>query len=83
MSRWEFSAGQSLRLWEEQQKHHNQNKQHVDMESVPSLHKESVPSLQKMAAESRGRILGEKPLERSYKDSNPFIASADAIQFQF
>ncbi|KAF9602939.1 hypothetical protein IFM89_032821 [Coptis chinensis] len=83
MWRWEFSVGQSLRLWEEQQKPHNQNKQHVHMELVPSLQKESVPSLQKMTTESCGRILGEKPLERSYKDSNPFIASADAIQFHF
>ncbi|KAF9598140.1 hypothetical protein IFM89_025554 [Coptis chinensis] len=55
----------------------------LQKESVPSLQKESVPSLQKMTAESHGRILGEKPLERSYKDSSPFIASADAVQFQF
>lgn len=47
------------KLWEEQQKHNDQSKQHFDVKLSPSL--------QKITAESRGKILGEKPLERSSK----------------
>ncbi|PIA39560.1 hypothetical protein AQUCO_02600186v1 [Aquilegia coerulea] len=63
------------RLWEEKQKHSDQTKQ--------SSEKRLVPNVQKMTAESRGSILGEKPLEKSYKNSNSSVSSADAVQLQF
>ncbi|KAL5725999.1 hypothetical protein ACHQM5_009072 [Ranunculus cassubicifolius] len=65
------------RLWEEQQKQKDQSKPFVDIKPVPSV--------QKMTAESRGRILGERPLERSYSEvSNaPSTSSSDAIQLQY
>eukprot|EP00268_Persea_americana_P032947 TRINITY_DN3259_c0_g1_i6.p1 TRINITY_DN3259_c0_g1~~TRINITY_DN3259_c0_g1_i6.p1 ORF type:complete len:530 (+),score=146.07 TRINITY_DN3259_c0_g1_i6:1542-3131(+) len=40
----------------------------------------SLPSMQQMTAESRGRILGERPLERSSKDSS---SSAEVNHLQY
>lgn len=62
------------KLWEEQQKRGDQTKLHLDGKLSPRT--------QKMTAESRGKILGEKPLERSSKDSSTSIASAD-IHLQY
>ncbi|OVA05063.1 SWAP/Surp [Macleaya cordata] len=63
------------KLWEEQQKRNDQTKQQVYIKSMPNE--------QKMTAESRGKILGERPLERSSKDSSSSVVSADVIQLQF
>lgn len=60
------------KLWEERQKRADQRKQQLDMKSLPSM--------QKMTAESRGRILGERPLERSSKDSS---SSAEVNHLQY
>ncbi|KAI3970966.1 hypothetical protein MKX01_024613 [Papaver californicum] len=62
------------KLWEEQQKHHDETKQLVDTKSMPNV--------QKMTAEGRGRILGERPLERSSQDPSSAVV-ADAVQLQF
>uniref|UniRef100_A0A2P2L2P4 RNA binding protein n=3 Tax=Rhizophora mucronata TaxID=61149 RepID=A0A2P2L2P4_RHIMU len=60
------------KLWEEQRKHGNQRKVALDSKS----------SQQKMTAESRGKILGERPLERSSRDSTSSVGPADVnIQF--
>ncbi|XP_022859614.1 G patch domain-containing protein TGH [Olea europaea var. sylvestris] len=37
----------------------------------------------KMSAESRGKVLGEKALQKSTEDSSSMIASADAVNLQF
>lgn len=63
------------KLWEEQQKRDSQRKQQVDGKLSSSI--------QKMTAENRGKILGEKPLERSTKDSSSSAASAEVIQLQY
>ncbi|XP_062159896.1 G patch domain-containing protein TGH [Alnus glutinosa] len=63
------------KLWEERQKCSNQRKQQVDGKLSSSM--------QKMTAESRGKILGEKPLERSTKDSSSSVASSEVIHLQF
>lgn len=63
------------KLWEERQKRANQRKQQVDGKLSSSM--------QKMTAESRGKILGEKPLERSAKDLSSSVASSEAIHLQF
>ncbi|GAB4845321.1 hypothetical protein Ancab_038729 [Ancistrocladus abbreviatus] len=57
------------KLWEEQQKRNDQSKSF----SFGKL----FSGMPKMTAESRGRILGERPLERSSKDSSSSVASAD------
>ncbi|KAK9278310.1 hypothetical protein L1049_027875 [Liquidambar formosana] len=62
------------KLWEERQKHNDHTKQQLDGKSSPSV--------QKMTAESRGKILGEKPLERSAKDLSSSVASTD-VHLQF
>lgn len=54
------------KLWEAKQKSTRQRQ--VD-----------PPSDRKMTAESRGRILGEKPLERSAKDSTPSVGHKEVI----
>ncbi|XP_075107730.1 G patch domain-containing protein TGH isoform X1 [Nicotiana tabacum] len=61
------------KLWEERQKRNDQGKQQVDAKMSRNV--------QKMTAESRGQILGEKPIERSLKDANTAGISADAINF--
>lgn len=63
----------SRKLWEEQQKRNDQRKQQLDGKVFLSV--------QKMTAESRGKILGEKPLESSSKNKDS-DASAD-IHLQF
>ncbi|KAG9450029.1 hypothetical protein H6P81_009994 [Aristolochia fimbriata] len=60
------------KLWELQQKHSDRQKLPVD----------NVKSTGKMTAEDRGRILGEKPLERTMKDSGS-STSTDGVQLQF
>ncbi|KAL6319242.1 hypothetical protein AAG906_013916 [Vitis piasezkii] len=61
------------KLWEERQKHNDKSK---------LLDVKSSPTVQKMTAES-GKILGERPLERSSRDANSSDSSADVIQLQF
>ncbi|XP_058087067.1 G patch domain-containing protein TGH isoform X2 [Magnolia sinica] len=63
------------KLWEEQQKHTDQRKQQLDVKSKPSM--------KKMTAETRGRILAERPLERSSKDSSSSVASTDVVHLQY
>ncbi|KAJ8752325.1 hypothetical protein K2173_003961 [Erythroxylum novogranatense] len=60
------------KLWEERQKHIDQRKPALDGKS----------STQKMNAESRGQILGERPLERSSKDLSMPLGSAN-VNLQF
>lgn len=60
------------RLWEEKQKHHDKNE--------PQLDSKQSENAKKMSAESRGKILGEKPLERSSRDPS---SSADTANQQF
>ncbi|KAH9624010.1 hypothetical protein KSS87_012332, partial [Heliosperma pusillum] len=62
------------KLWEERQKHGDKNKW------LPVEKSQSVT--QKMTAENRGKILGERPLERTTKDSSPSIPPADAVHIQ-
>ncbi|XVE56710.1 hypothetical protein DITRI_Ditri04bG0032700 [Diplodiscus trichospermus] len=64
------------KLWEEHQKRGDQAKLSLDGKLSPSV--------QKMTAESRGKILGEKPLERSLKETtSSSVASGDFVQLQF
>ncbi|RXH96500.1 hypothetical protein DVH24_009004 [Malus domestica] len=63
------------KLWEERQKRGNHTKEILDGKLSPRK--------QKMTAENRGKILGERPLERSSKESNSSVASKDAIQLQY
>lgn len=60
------------KLWEERQKYNDKTKQQLDGKMTPSA--------RKMTAESRGKILGEKPLERSSKDSNLSVNTADTVK---
>ncbi|XP_027329720.1 G patch domain-containing protein TGH isoform X2 [Abrus precatorius] len=62
------------KLWEAQQKCSNQTKQQLDGKMPHSG--------QRLSAESRGQILGEKPLERSSQDASSSVASTD-VQLQF
>lgn len=62
------------KLWEERQKRIDQTK--------PQSDGKSFQSVQKLTAESRAKILGEKPLQRTTEVSNPPVASADMIQLQ-
>lgn len=61
------------KLWEEKQKHADQQKQ-LDMGSSSSA--------QKVTAESRGRILGERPLERSFTESSSSNSLKEVLQLQ-
>ncbi|KAK3040886.1 hypothetical protein RJ639_027881 [Escallonia herrerae] len=65
----------SRKLWEERQKRNDQTKQQSNGNMFPSA--------KKMTAESRGEILGEKPLERSTRDLSSSASSADTISLQF
>ncbi|KAK2986131.1 hypothetical protein RJ640_024680, partial [Escallonia rubra] len=65
----------SRKLWEERQKRNDQTKQQSNGIMFPSA--------KKMTAESRGEILGEKPLERSTRDLSSSASSADTISLQF
>ncbi|XP_074277999.1 G patch domain-containing protein TGH [Silene latifolia] len=62
------------KLWEERQKHGDKNKW------LPGEKSHSVT--QKMTAENRGKILGERPLERTTTDSIPSIAPTDVVHIQ-
>lgn len=62
------------KLWEEHQKRTDHTKQQLDVKLYPSE--------QKMTAESRGKILGEKPLERSSKDLTSSVTSAATVNLQ-
>ncbi|XP_014509385.1 G patch domain-containing protein TGH isoform X1 [Vigna radiata var. radiata] len=62
------------KLWEAQQKHNDQTSQQVDGKMTPGV--------KRLTAESRGQILGEKPLEKSSEGPSSFVASTD-IQLQF
>ncbi|KAJ4838590.1 hypothetical protein Tsubulata_047105 [Turnera subulata] len=62
------------KLWDEQQKRTDQKKLALDGKSSTTV--------DKMTAESRGKILGERPLDRSSRDSRSSAGSADAtLQF--
>lgn len=63
------------KLWEARLKRAHQNKYQLD-EKVS-------PSMQKLTAESRGHILGERPLERSFKDASSSVASSDSVHLQY
>ncbi|KAM1186657.1 hypothetical protein ACFX1Q_016562 [Malus domestica] len=63
------------KLWEERQKRGNNTKEILDGKLSPRK--------QKMTAESRGKFLGERPLERSSKESSSSVASEEAIQLQY
>lgn len=60
------------KLWEEKQKHGDQQKQ---------MDTKSMPSVPKLTAESRGRILGERPLEKSTESSSS-VAPKEIIHLQ-
>lgn len=62
------------KLWEGRQKHKTQSNLAVDGKLSPMV--------QKMTAESRGKLLGEKPLERSSKEPSSSIASENAVHIQ-
>lgn len=62
------------KLWEEKQKNSNQVRLVEDFKSKSSV--------QNMTAESRGRILGEKQLERSSKESSSSVAGKEVIHMQ-
>ncbi|EOA19907.1 hypothetical protein CARUB_v10000157mg [Capsella rubella] len=61
------------RLWEEQQKRSDQNKLTLDVKLSSSV--------QKMTAETRGSLLGEKPLQRSLKETDASASSGGSFQF--
>ncbi|WCJ22025.1 G patch domain-containing protein TGH [Euphorbia peplus] len=62
------------KLWEERQKR-------TDHKTV-ALDAKSFTNERKMTAESRGKILGERPLEKSLKDTSSSVVSADVnVQF--
>ncbi|KHN10437.1 G patch domain-containing protein TGH-like [Glycine soja] len=60
------------KLWEAQQKH----------KTSRQLDGKMPPSVQRLTAESRGQILGEKPLEKSSQDLSSSVSSTD-IHLQF
>lgn len=62
------------KLWEEQRKRKDDRKQQQNLQPMPNVHK--------MTAEVRGNILGERPLERTSRDSSSSVSSAD-VQLQF
>ncbi|KAJ4960699.1 hypothetical protein NE237_020609 [Protea cynaroides] len=62
------------KLWEEQQKRKDERKQQLNLKSKPNV--------QKMTAEVRGKILGERPLERNSKDSGSSVSTVD-VHLQF
>ncbi|TKY54961.1 G patch domain-containing protein TGH [Spatholobus suberectus] len=62
------------KLWEAQQKRNDQTSQQLDGKMPLSV--------QRLTAESRGQLLGEKPLEKSSQDTSSSVASTD-IHLQF
>ncbi|KAL5748960.1 hypothetical protein ACOSQ2_026257 [Xanthoceras sorbifolium] len=63
------------KLWEERQKRNDQTKLATDGKLSPAV--------QKMTAESRGNLLGERPLERSSKDLTSSVASENVVHIQY
>ncbi|XP_024961360.1 G patch domain-containing protein TGH isoform X1 [Cynara cardunculus var. scolymus] len=63
------------KLWEARQKHNDKTK--------PLLNEKVAPPAQKMTAESRGNILGEKPLKKSAKDVKPAVPTTNTVNIQF
>ncbi|KAK1407403.1 hypothetical protein QVD17_39019 [Tagetes erecta] len=63
------------KLWEARQKH--------GVKTKPLLSEKVAPNAQKMSAETRGNILGEKPLNRTAKDLKPVVPAADSVNLQF
>ncbi|PKA63863.1 hypothetical protein AXF42_Ash004873 [Apostasia shenzhenica] len=63
----------SWKLWEAKRRHSDQQKPSDVL---------SHPSDRSMTADTRGRILGERPLERSYNDSVKSDTLKDAVHFQ-
>ncbi|CAE6115966.1 unnamed protein product [Arabidopsis arenosa] len=61
------------RLWEEQQKRKDQSKLTLDVKLSPIV--------QKMTAETRGSLLGEKPLQRSLTETDTSASSGGSFQF--
>ncbi|GKU95063.1 hypothetical protein SLEP1_g8469 [Rubroshorea leprosula] len=63
------------KLWEEHQKRDDQTKLSLDGKLSPSM--------KKMTADSRGKLLGEKPLERSSRDiSSTSVTSGVSVNLQ-
>lgn len=62
------------KLWEAQQKCNDQTRVLLDGKMPPGV--------QRLTAESRGQILGEKPLEKTSEDPSSSISSTD-IQLQY
>lgn len=63
------------KLWEERQKHNDGKTWQLDGKIFQNV--------EKMTAEKRGKILGEKPLERSPEDKALPAASTDTVNLQF
>ncbi|XP_062116890.1 G patch domain-containing protein TGH [Humulus lupulus] len=65
------------KLWEARQKRDDQKKHQLDGKVSSST--------QKLTAESRGKILGERPLERSSNDASPSVAvaSSNSVNLQY
>ncbi|KAL0890517.1 hypothetical protein Bca101_014500 [Brassica carinata] len=61
------------RLWEEQQKRGDQSNLQLDVKVTPSV--------QKMTAETRGSLLGERPLQKSLKETETSSSSGGSFQF--
>ncbi|XP_045832491.1 G patch domain-containing protein TGH isoform X1 [Trifolium pratense] len=62
------------KLWEAQQKCNDQTRVQLDGKMPPGV--------QRLTAESRGQILGEKPLEKTFEDASSSVSSKD-IQLQY
>ncbi|KAL8244195.1 hypothetical protein R6Q59_010453 [Mikania micrantha] len=63
------------KLWEARQKHCYTSK--------PLLNEKIAPNTQTMTAETRGNILGEKPLNRTAKDLKPVVPATNDFNLQF
>ncbi|PWA53952.1 hypothetical protein CTI12_AA440330 [Artemisia annua] len=63
------------KLWEAREKHNDKTK--------PFFNEKVIPSAQKMTAESRGNILGEKPLQRTVKDIKTDVPATEVVNLQF
>ncbi|KAM6593710.1 hypothetical protein CsatA_001413 [Cannabis sativa] len=65
------------KLWDARQKQGDQKKHQLDGRVSSST--------QKLTAESRGKILGERPLERSSNDASPSVAvtSSNSVNLQY
>ncbi|KAK9203946.1 hypothetical protein WN943_014203 [Citrus x changshan-huyou] len=63
------------KLWEARQKRNDQTKLVSDGKSSETA--------QRLTAETRGKLLGERPLEQSARDSSFSVGSENGIQIQF